>query len=310
MSQPAIAIHGGAGGLAPGGLSPEREAIVRAALHAALSAGWRVLSDGGSALDATVEAVVVLEDCPELNAGRGAVLRSDGSVSLDASVMVGSERRAGAVAAVRRLRNPILGARAVMQHSDHVLFAGERAESFASQHGVRIEPQEYFVTPLRSAERQSATHSRAASRPSDQEAGNTVGAVARDAAGGLAAATSTGGMTNSDPGRVGDSPIHGAGIWADDATCAVSGTGWGELFMRSAFAHEVDAQLRLRDASLRDACAAALARVRDLGGRGGCAAIDASGRIELPFTTRAMPRGLIGPDGAPRIALFDEALSG
>jgi isoaspartyl peptidase/L-asparaginase-like protein (Ntn-hydrolase superfamily) len=303
--QGVMAIHGGAGGRGPAGADPDRDAAVRAALAGALRAGQRVLARGGPALEAAVEAVAVLEDCPALNAGRGAVLRSDGSVALDAAVMDGLERRAGGVAAVRRLRNPVRAALAVLKHSPHVLLAGAEAEAFAIGQGLEPAADDWLVTPQRTAQLERArTAARAMlDHDGEEDGAGTVGAVACDAAGHLAAATSTGGMTNALPGRVGDSPVPGAGIWADDATCAVSGTGEGEIFLRCAFAHEVDALLRLGGRPLQDACERALARVEALGGRGGCAAIDARGRVALPFNTFAMPRGLVEGDAEPRIAL-------
>ncbi len=303
-----LAVHGGAGGRGPA--APERDAAVRTALAQALRAGRRVLASGGPALDAVVEAVAVLEDCPALNAGRGAVLRSDGSVALDAAPMDGHQRRAGGVAAVRRLRNPVRAAQAVLARSPHVLLTGETAEVFALAQGLEPAAEQWLVTPQRSAQLERALAAAQAPLDHDEDGAGTVGAVARDAAGHLAAATSTGGMTNSLPGRVGDSPVPGAGIWADDATCAVSGTGEGEIFLRCAFAHEVDALLRLGGLPLDQACEQALARVDALGGSGGCAAIDAAGRVALPCNTFAMPRGVLGEEREPRIALRrDEPLT-
>ncbi len=296
VSRIRLAVHGGAGGR--GRLESD---LIGRALCEALLAGHRVLRSGGAAIDAVVEAVVVLEECPALNAARGAVLRSDASVVLDAAVMDGRERRAGGVAAVRGLRNPIRAARAVMESSGHVLLAGEQASAFALEHGLEAAPADWFVTPARAAQLERA---RADGRTQPDPDGGTVGAVALDASGHLAAATSTGGMTLALPGRVGDSPVPGAGTWADDRTCAVSGTGEGEIFLRCAFAHEVDAGMRLQGLDLEAACERALARVESLGGRGGCAAIDAAGAAALPFSTAAMPRGQIGADGAPRFALL------
>jgi L-asparaginase/beta-aspartyl-peptidase (threonine type) len=302
-----LAVHGGAGGRGRLEPDPEREAVVGRALCDALLAGHRVLRSGGTAIDAVVEAVVVLEECPALNAARGAVLRSDASVVLDAAVMDGRERRAGGIAAVRGVRNPILAARAVMESSGHVLLAGEEASAFALEQGLEAAPADWFVTPQRVAQLERARADRRTRL--DHDGAGTVGAVALDAARHLAAATSSGGMTLALPGRVGDSPVPGAGTWADDRTCAVSGTGEGEIFLRCAFAHEVDAAMRLQGLDLEAACERALARVESLGGRGGCAAIDAAGAAALPFSTAAMPRGCIGPEGAPRFALLrDEPL--
>jgi beta-aspartyl-peptidase (threonine type) len=301
-----LAVHGGAGGTRRPDPDPERDPVVRAALREALLAGHRVLAGGGTALDAVVEAVVALEECPALNAGRGSVLRSDGTVMFDASVMDGRERRGGGVAGVRGLRNPVRAARAVLESSPHVLLAGEEARDFALRHGLEAADESWFVTPVRQRQLERARED--ARTRLDHDSAGTVGAVARDADGHLAAATSTGGMTNSLPGRVVDSPVPGAGSWADDATCAVSGTGEGEIFLRCAFAHEVDAAMRLSGVDLETACGRALARVEALGGRGGCVAIDTAGEVSLRFSTAAMPRGQIGADGVPRIALLDEPL--
>jgi isoaspartyl peptidase/L-asparaginase-like protein (Ntn-hydrolase superfamily) len=262
---------------------------------------------GGSSLDAATAAVVVLEDCQAMNAGRGSVLRADGSAVMDASVMDGRDRRAGAVAAVRCIRNPVVAARAVLDNGRHVLIVGDAAEAFAESCGIERAPRDYFVTPERVAQL-------AAARKKDADVktdpGGTVGAAALDGEGHLAAATSTGGMTNAAAARVGDTPIVGAGIWADDATCAISATGHGEHLIRAAFAHEVDALMRLGRLDLEAACARALERVSRSGGAGGCAAVDANGRVALPFTTSVMPRGLVTGDGEPRVAILpDEPLS-
>jgi isoaspartyl peptidase/L-asparaginase-like protein (Ntn-hydrolase superfamily) len=260
-----------------------------------------VLARGGSALDAVEAAVVVLEDEPLLNAGRGAALTSEGAAELDAALMDGRTRAAGAVACVRGIANPVRAARLVLERSPHVLLVGPGAEAFAAAHGLpRVDPAS-LATPARRADLEAVLRARGAG----SAAGGTVGAVARDAAGHLAAATSTGGVTGQLPGRVGDSPLVGAGTWADDATCAVSATGLGEAFVRAAFAHEVDARMRLLGEALERACCGALERVAALGARGGCAAVDRAGHVALPFTSAAMPRGWIGPDGGPRVALDD-----
>jgi isoaspartyl peptidase/L-asparaginase-like protein (Ntn-hydrolase superfamily) len=289
-------VHAGAG------RAPERdpaaEAEARGALAAALRAGFAALSARGSALDAVERAVRILEDCPLFNAGRGAALTSAGDVELDAAVMDGAGRRLGAVAAVRGVPNPVSLARLVLERTPHVLLVGPGAEAFAAAQGVpRVEPAS-LATDARRAE---LARARAGARPPG--AAGTVGAVARDAAAHLAAATSTGGVTAQLPGRVGDSPLAGAGTWADDASCAVSGTGQGEGFVRAAFAHEVDARVRLLGEPLERACAEALARVRELGFAGGCIAVDRGGRLALPCTTPAFARGWIGADGVPRVAL-------
>lgn len=266
---PTIVVHGGAGGVP----KPERAARRQEGIDAALRAGAAVLERGGSAVDAVCAAVVVLEDDPAFNAGRGGVANSGGTVELDAAVMDGADRRAGAVAAITRVKNPILAALAVMDDGRHVLLAGAGADRFAEDAGVApAEPGWFDVS-------------------SDPGSSGTVGAVAVDAAGHVAAATSTGGRGGQMPGRLGDSPIIGAGTYANDATCAVSGTGHGEAFMRAVFAHSVHAAMRA-GASLSDACDLALADVAALGGAGGCVAITREGELATPFITDAMAFGI------------------
>ena len=295
MARWILAVHGGAGG--PPGSSAEAEEV-RAGLAASLRAGQAVLAAGGAALDAVEAAAAVLESHPLFNAGRGAALTSAGGDELDAAIMDGRSRALGAVACLRGIENPIRVARLVLERTPHVLLVGPGAEAFAAAHGVPSVQPASLVTSPRWADLERARQG--ARRP---EGGGTVGAVALDAAGHLAAATSTGGTTNQLPGRVGDSPLAGAGTWADDATCAVSATGTGELFVRSAFAHEVDARMRLLGAPLDAACKEALRRVGALGGRGGCIAVDAGGRVATPFTSAAMPRGTIAEGGEPRVAI-------
>jgi beta-aspartyl-peptidase (threonine type) len=281
-----LAIHGGAG-------SSKRQAPepCLAGLRRALESGWEVLAGGGSALDAVTAAVIVLEDDPLFNAGRGAVYDAQGRHELDASLMDGATLRAGAVAAVSRIRNPVLAARAVLEDGRHVLLAGAGAERFARAQGLALVRPSYFDTPER----------RAALRRGGARPRGTVGAVARDRDGNLAAATSTGGSTGKLPGRVGDSPIVGAGTWADNATCAVSGTGHGELFLRTALAHDVAARIRYGGQPLARAARAALAAVARLGGEGGLIAIDRHGRVAMPFHAATMLRGCIGRGGRARI---------
>jgi isoaspartyl peptidase/L-asparaginase-like protein (Ntn-hydrolase superfamily) len=286
--RPVLALHGGAGAIRGAGTA--RHA---AGLERALRAGWEILEAGGSSLDAVTAVVVVLEDDPLFNAGRGAVYNAEAKHELDASIMDGAALRAGAVAAVSRIRNPILAARAVMERSPHVLLAGEGAERFASQHGIELAPPDYFHTAARLA----------ALRRRAKRHHGTVGAVALDRDGNLAAATSTGGFTGKLPGRVGDTPIVGAGTWADNATCAVSGTGDGELFVRAALAHDVAARMRYRGDSLRRAAAAALAAIARLGGDGGLVAVDRRGNLATPFNSENMFRAWIGRDGRPRVAI-------
>ncbi len=302
-----IAIHGGAGTLKPEEIDAEREASIRRDLDAALDAGAAVLAGGGSSLDAVVAAVTTLEDSPHFNAGKGAVFTADGRNELDAALMDGNGQRAGAVAGVQRVRNPILLARAVMERSPHVMLTGAGAEAFATSVGIELVDPAYFRTEhrwqqlerAREAERRPST-----GLPPREIYFGTVGAVARDKAGKLAAATSTGGMTNKRWGRVGDAPIIGAGTWAD-AGCAVSATGWGEYFIRLAVAHDICARVAYGGAGLADAAdEVVLRRVPALGGDGGVIAIDAEGRIALPFNTTGMYRGWLRADGSRGTAIF------
>jgi L-asparaginase / beta-aspartyl-peptidase len=288
--KPVIAIHGGAGVLRSD--KPSRRH--RAALARALEAGHEILKQGGTSLDAVAAAVVVLEDSPLFNAGRGSSFNSDGEIEMDASIMEGATLRAGAVAAVQRIRNPVLAARAVMESSPHVLLAGGGAERFARKHGLKLEPPEYFHT----AKRLSALKRRL------KNYHGTVGAVALDLAGNLAAATSTGGYTGKLPGRVGDSPIIGAGNYADNRACAVSGTGLGEAFIRAAVGHDVCAQMRYRGASLGSAAAATLKNVARLGADGGLIAVDRRGNVAMPFNSEGMYRACIDRRGKRLIAIF------
>jgi L-asparaginase / beta-aspartyl-peptidase len=287
---PVLAIHGGAGpapeGEADGGAS--RWPGQAAGLVAALRAGLAVLGDGGPALEAVIVAVTVPEDDEHWNAGRGSALTATGTVEMDAAVADGRGRRIGAVASVTGVRHPVLAARAVMDDGRHVLLAGPGAEAFAREAGLAFEPAEWFITDRRR---------RDLARLASTSGAGTVGAVARDAGGHLAAATSTGGRTGQLPGRVGDSPVPGAGTWADDASCAVSATGTGEAFLRAAFAHEVDARLRLEGVDLDTACQEALAAVTAAGGNGGCIAVGGDGPPVLPFTTALMHRGWVQVGG-------------
>jgi beta-aspartyl-peptidase (threonine type) len=307
----AIAIHGGAGRIVRGRVPAARDAELRAAVLRVLAAAHAQLAAGAAALDAVQAAVVALEDDALFNAGRGSALTAEGTVEMDAALMDGRTRAAGAVACVRGVRNPVALARAVLRDGRHVLVAGEGAERFARERGVASAADAWLVTDERRAELASARAGGRVSLDRDEPAASgTVGAVARDAEGHLAAATSTGGMTNQRPGRVGDSPILGAGIWADDATCAVSATGHGEAFLRAAFAHEVDAGVRLGGLALRAACERALARVAALGGAGGCIALGPSGGPVVVFDTPGMVRGWLTAGAAPRAALYaDESLS-
>jgi L-asparaginase / beta-aspartyl-peptidase len=266
-------------------------------LRAALAAGGDLLAAGGSALDAVVAAVRELENCEVFDAGRGCVLDAEGGIALDAAVMEGESRRAGGVVGVARVRHPIDAALAVLRDGRHVLFAGEGAERIARAAGLAMVEPDYHVLPERRAQLARVLAERA------QGPTGTVGAVACDANGHVAAATSTGGLIARVPGRIADSGLPGSGTWADDATCAVSATGTGDFFIRSAFARDVDARIRYGGRDLDAACREALAEVAALGGFGGCIAIDARGRVAIHFDTPAMPRGVRIGAAPPQISL-------
>ncbi len=301
FAEPLVAVHGGAG--ERGGSTPAEDAEARRALGEALRVAIELLRRGGSALDAVVEAVVVLEDHPLFNAGRGSALTAKGRAEMDACVMDGATRAAAGVACVRTLRNPARLARLVLERTSHVLLVGAGAEAFARAQGLpRVDPS-WLVVP---AQQERLRRARRRSRASDSARHGTVGAVARDAAGHLAAATSTGGVVNQLPGRVGDSPIAGAGTWADDATCAVSATGAGEALLRTAFAHEVDAGMRLAGLDLEQAVRAALAQLEALDASGGCVALAREGAPVLSFTSAVMWRGWLAAEGEARVALLPE----
>lgn len=289
MPQPVIAIHGGAGTIAPDALSPEQAIAFHAALEAALEAGWKVLDAQGSALDAVEHAVRSMEDCPLFNAGRGAVFNAAGEIEMDACVMDGSTLRAGAVTGVRTVRNPVTLARAVMDHTRHVLLAGAGAEALAAEHGLERVPPAYFETEQR---REALRRVQQAGRPADdRDRHGTVGAVALDWSGNLAAATSTGGLTNKRPGRVGDTPIVGAGTYADRHV-AVSCTGDGEVFLRANAGYRVSALVEHAGCTPTQAAKRTLALVKRLGGRGGLIVVDRSGTVSMPFVTEGMYRGI------------------
>lgn len=305
----ALALHGGAGVLDRERMTPERERTYRAALAAALEAGEAVLRRDGSALDAVIEAVCALEDAPQFNAGRGAVFTSEGKQEMDASVMVGAERRAGAVAGVFGPRNPVRLARAVMERTEHALLIGEGALALAREAGLAFERPDYFFTQERWESLQNTLRMQASGTLDDDPARRhgTVGAVARDRAGGLAAATSTGGMTAKRPGRVGDTPIVGAGTFADDSTCAVSATGDGEIFLRWSVGHEIDARMRLAGQSLEEAAGQVVGEILPAHrGSGGVVAVGRDGSIAMPFNCEGMYRGCVSEGTAPITAIYSD----
>ncbi|GAB2608751.1 isoaspartyl peptidase/L-asparaginase [Lysobacter erysipheiresistens] len=301
----ALVIHGGAGYVPRASLSAEDEQAARADLGRALDAGHAILADGGTALDAVEAAILVLEDSPRFNAGKGAVFNAKGGHELDASIMEGHTRRAGAVAGVTTVRHPVSLARSVMEHSEHVMLAGDGAEAFAdSRPEIERVPNDWFDTEHRRRALEKAQAAVGGDTPGQYF--GTVGAVALDRHGHIAAATSTGGMTNKKWGRIGDAPIIGAGTWADD-NCGVSGTGWGEFYIRNAVAHDICARVAYRGDSLAEAAEEVVNRiVPAAGGDGGAIALDGEGNIAMPFNTGTMYRAWIKPDGSRGIAIFEE----
>jgi beta-aspartyl-peptidase (threonine type) len=300
---PAIAVHGGAGDIPPAELTPEREAACHAGLERALRAGQRVLDAGGASLDAVVAAVQVLEDDPLFNAGHGAVIAANGSCELDAALMDGRDLRAGAVTGVRHVRNPIALARLVMERSPHVMLAGPGAEEFALEQGLLPVPNRHFVTERRQRELASALAATAGQHR--ESLMGTVGAVALDANGDLAAATSTGGMTGKRWGRVGDSPVIGAGTYAANDCCAVSATGHGEYFIRATVAHEIASLMRYAGMDARAAADRVVhVQLRQMGGEGGVIVVGRDGSIAMPFNSRGMLRGSIDAQGVLTTAII------
>lgn len=319
----AILIHGGAGTIGAEDAHPDTTAAYRAALDTVLREGQRLLAGGGSALDAVTLAVALLEDCPLFNAGHGAVFTSEETHELDAAIMDGATLRAGAIACASRVRNPVRAARALLEYGGPVLLVGRGAEAFAASQGLAMVAPEHFSTDARRAQWRKARESAGMrldhddpAAPSEPNAGlaapldesrkfGTVGAVALDAQGDLAAATSTGGMVNKHPGRVGDSPLIGAGTYADNRSAAVSCTGAGEYFVRAAVAHDVCARMRYARQTLESAADEIVLRTLPaLGGRGGLIAIDAQGNFCAPFNTEGMYRGHARVGGALHTAIF------
>ncbi len=302
-----IAIHGGAGVISRDSMTPENERAYRVDLERALDAGYAVLERGGASLDAVVAAVRVLEDSPLFNAGKGAVFNHAGINELDASIMDGATERAGAVAGLRHVRNPIDLARLVMDRSPHVMLVGEGAEEFALEQGVELVPGSYFFTERRWKQLEEAQKAERTASLAQEDIGffSTVGAVARDKDGNLAAATSTGGMTNKRWGRVGDSPIIGAGTYADNRSCAVSATGSGEYFIRAVVAHEICARVRLTGVSAAEAARDVIhGKLKDIGGDGGVIVVDKDGALALEFNTEGMFRGARDSRGRREIAIY------
>jgi L-asparaginase / beta-aspartyl-peptidase len=318
-----VVIHGGVGTISAAAITMEVAAAYRAALTESLLAGHEVIEAAGTAVEATVAAVQVMEDSELFNAGRGSNFDERGVITMDASIMDGSTLGAGAVAGVTDVRSPVHLSQLVMERSEHLMLIGEGAEAFARSHGVEVTDPSFFHTDRRWAEMERAKASGAAARPNvlgDDPAGaptdkadsptdkaGTVGAVALDAAGRLAAATSTGGMANKTWGRVGDSPVIGAGTYASEL-CAVSCTGWGEYFIKNAAAFDVHARMRHAGASLAQATHGVIFETLNVQvpGSGGMVALDREGRVELCYNTPGMYRGWIGEDGVPHVGIFRE----
>ena len=313
-----IVIHGGAGTILKSTMTAEMENEYRQKLTEALTTGYDLLQQGGTSLDAVEAVIRIMEDSPLFNAGKGAVFTHEGTNELDASIMDGKTLKAGAVAGVKHIKNPISLARLVMEQSPHVMMAGEGAEAFAKQHGVEMMPTEYFRTERRWKQLQQALETE--QRRSDslkqiklndvpnlkEEELGTVGCVALDKSGNLAAGTSTGGMTNKRYGRVGDSPIIGAGTYANNNTCAVSATGDGEYFIRSAVAHDISALMEYASLSVQAAAEKVIAKVGKLGGTGGVICLDKDGNFAMPFNTEGMYRAYIDEHGAPVVLIYKE----
>lgn len=304
MGKIALAIHGGAGTILRSLMTSELEAEYRAGLEKALRAGWEILENGGSSLDAVEAAVVSMEDCPLFNSGRGSVFTHEGRNEMDACLMDGSRLKAGAAAFVRNIKNPIKLARLVMQQTEHVLLAGEGAIQFARQAGVEFADDDYFYTDFRWNQLQEAiADGRVQLDHAAPKAKGTVGAVACDADGKLASATSTGGLTNKRFGRIGDTAIVGAGTYADE-TCAVSCTGHGEYFMLGVTAYDVAARMKYKGLSVETAALETIDRLTSIGGEGGLIAVDSQGSVVLPFNSEGMYRGYVDTTGDVQIDIF------
>ena len=307
-----LVIHGGAGTITRASMTPETEKAYRQAMEEALRAGHAVLARGGTSLDAVEATIHVMEDSPLFNAGKGAVFTHEGRNELDASIMDGKNKRAGAVAGVTIIRNPISAARAVMEKSPHVMMAGRGAELFATKMGLEIVDPSYFWTERRWKALQQELLQEQQQKPrsdlqtSQPKKFGTVGAVALDQSANLAAGTSTGGMTNKQYGRVGDSPIIGAGTYADNESCAVSASGNGEYFIRWTVAYDIAALMKYRGMSVGDAANEVIYKKLPPEGEGGVIALDRKGNFAMPFNSEGMYRGWIGPDGVPHVLIYKD----
>ncbi|HMI04336.1 MAG TPA: isoaspartyl peptidase/L-asparaginase [Pedobacter sp.] len=313
-----LVIHGGAGTILKKNMTAEKEAAYRKVLTQALQAGYAVIKDGKKSLDAVETAIRVMEDSPLFNAGKGSVFTNEGKNEMDAAIMDGSNLMAGSVAGVTTIKNPISAARAVMEKSEHVMMTGPGAEKFAKSSGVEIVSPDYFYTPerwegLKKAKKEDST--KAILDHGNKKSGKlgtinkdykfgTVGAVALDKAGNLAAGTSTGGMTNKKFGRVGDAPIIGAGTYANNKTVAVSCTGWGEFYIRNVVAYDVSAMIEYGKANLQKAAQTAIDKVGQLGGDGGLIALNVQGEMAMPFNTAGMYRAAITENGEVELLIY------
>jgi L-asparaginase / beta-aspartyl-peptidase len=316
-----LVIHGGAGTITKANMTPEKEKAYKEVLNQALKTGYAILEKGGSSLDAVEATVRVMEDSPLFNAGKGAVFTNEGKNELDAAIMDGKTGKAGAVASLTTVRNPITAARAVMEQSEHVMLIGQGAEKFAKEKGLEIVDPSYFRTETRYQQLQKLKEKEGEKTKLDHDSSGTsstenifvegekfgtVGAVALDAYGNLAAATSTGGMTNKRYGRVGDVPIIGAGTYADNNTCAVSATGHGEYFIRSVVAHDIAALMEYKGYSLKKAAdEVVMKKLVKRGGEGGVIAVDKDGNVAMPFNSAGMYRGYI-KKGKAEVAIYKE----
>lgn len=313
-----LVIHGGAGTITRESMTKEKEKAYRQKLEEALKAGYKVLEEGGTSIEAVVTAIQIMENSPLFNAGKGAVFTNDGKNEMDASIMEGKERNAGAVAGVTTIKNPILAALAVMKNSPHVMMAGKGAEEFAKSQGVEVVDPSYFYNEERyqQLEKIKATEKIQLDHSGDQGSNNanfkdskfgTVGALALDKYGNLAAGTSTGGMTNKRYGRIGDSPIIGAGTYADNETCAVSATGHGEYFIRSVVAYDITALMKYKGMSVKEAAEeVVMHKLVEMKGDGGVIALDREGNIAMPFNTLGMYRGYIKKKEDPKVYIYKD----
>ena len=312
MGKIAFVVHGGAGVILKKNMTPEREARVRSGLYTALITGYDLLCNGGSSLDAVSAAIESLENCLEFNAGRGAVFNHIGQHEMDAAIMSGHDLTTGAVAGISGVRNPIRLARAVMEQTPHVLLAGRGAEALAKELGLPMEPEAYFHSEHRwqqylEARDQNQIQLDHADDPEQEKKFGTVGAVALDTFGDLAAGVSTGGMTNKKFGRIGDSPIVGAGLYANNKTCAVSATGDGEFFIRGVVSYDISARMAYLGEDLATATdAVIMKKLGEIGGLGGVIAVDCSGNIALPYNCDGMYRGYMDEDGKAVVKIWEE----